>query len=124
MDTKFYYVFIKRTNNKWNWKEEKVDLWRFLKENYSKELKVFLLDKGSSLDSETKDRINKNPFRFLDSKNPQHQELIELAEERDMGVLTLGDLNDAEYDFVKKEWYPEEEDAKEKEPEEEKPDEP
>lgn len=49
------------------------------RENYSKELKVFLLDKGSSLDSETKDRINKNPFRFLDSKNPQHQELIELA---------------------------------------------
>ena len=49
------------------------------RENYSKELKEFLLDKGSSLDSETKDRINKNPFRFLDSKNPQHQELIELA---------------------------------------------
>ena len=64
-------------------------------------------------------------FETVDElEKPENQELIEMAEERDMGVLTLGDLNDAEYDFVKKEWYPEEEDAKEKEPEEEKPDEP
>ena len=49
------------------------------RENYSVELKKFLLEKGSSLDTDIKDRIKKNPFRFLDSKNPQHQELIELA---------------------------------------------
>jgi len=49
------------------------------REDYSVELKKFLLEKGSSLDTDIKDRIKKNPFRFLDSKNPQHQELIELA---------------------------------------------
>ncbi|MFL2931533.1 MAG: histidine--tRNA ligase [bacterium] len=49
------------------------------RKSYSKELEVFLLDKGNSLDSEIKDRIKKNPFRFLDSKDPKHQELIELA---------------------------------------------
>tara|TARA_Y100000588_G_C14245858_1_gene921373 strand:- start:1417 stop:2598 length:1182 start_codon:yes stop_codon:yes gene_type:complete len=49
------------------------------RKNYSKELESFLLDKGNSLDSDIIDRIKKNPFRFLDSKNPNHQELIELA---------------------------------------------
>ena len=49
------------------------------REDYSVELKKFLLEKGSSLDTDIEDRIKKNPFRFLDSKNPQHQELIELA---------------------------------------------
>jgi hypothetical protein len=59
-------------------------------------------------------------FETVDElEKPENQELIEMAEERDMGVLTIGDLNDTEYDFVKKDWYPEEEDE-----EEEKPDEP
>tara|TARA_A100001037_G_scaffold306857_1_gene357351 strand:+ start:16489 stop:17670 length:1182 start_codon:yes stop_codon:yes gene_type:complete len=49
------------------------------RKNYSKELESFLLDNGNSLDSDIIDRIKKNPFRFLDSKNPNHQELIELA---------------------------------------------
>ena len=57
----------------------------------------------------------------------ENQELIEMANQRGLGVLTIGDLNDAEYDFVKKEWYPEEEAEEEPEEEakeEEKPDEP
>ena len=49
------------------------------RKSYSKELEAFLLDKGNSLDSEIKNRIKKNPFRFLDSKDPKHQELIKLA---------------------------------------------
>ena len=58
-------------------------------------------------------------FETVDElEKPENQELIEMAEERDMGVLTIGDLNDAEYDFVKKEWYPEEEDEEEETPDE------
>jgi len=60
-------------------------------------------------------------FETVDElEKPENQELIEMAEERDMGVLTLGDLNDTEYDFVKKDWYPEEEDEEEEEKEIEK----
>ena len=44
----------------------------------------------------------------------ENQELIEMANERGLEVLTIGDLNDTEYDFVKKEWYPEEESEEEK----------
>ena len=51
----------------------------------------------------------------------ENQELIEMANERGLEVLTIGDLNDTEYDFVKKEWYPEEEEEEEEEePEEER----
>jgi hypothetical protein len=61
-------------------------------------------------------------FETVDElEKAENQELIEMVNQRGLEVLTIGDLNDAEYDFVKKEWYPEEEDEAE---EEEKPDEP
>ena len=55
----------------------------------------------------------------------ENQELIEMANQRGLEVLTIGDLNDTEYDFVKKDWYPEEKEEPEEEAkEEEKPSEP
>ena len=54
-------------------------------------------------------------FETVDElEKPENQELIEMANQRGLEVLTIGDLNDAEYDFVKKEWHPEEAEEEEK----------
>ena len=58
-------------------------------------------------------------FETVDElEKPENQELIEMANQRGLEVLTLGDLNDAEYDFVKKEWYPEKEETEAETPDE------
>jgi len=58
-------------------------------------------------------------FETVDElEKPENQELIEMANQRGLEVLTLGDLNDTEYDFVKKEWYPEKEETEAETPDE------
>ena len=49
----------------------------------------------------------------MNLKSPKTKILLKKANRRELEVLTIGDLNDAEYDFVKKEWYPEKEKEKE-----------
>lgn len=47
--------------------------------NYKQELVKYFTDNLASLDEDSKNRLNKNPLRILDSKNPDLKKIIEKA---------------------------------------------
>lgn len=49
------------------------------RQRHHKDLIIYLTDNVEKLDDDSKNRLNKNPLRILDSKNPQLQDLISQA---------------------------------------------